>query len=138
MPPPEELPEDTVAPEVLEPEEGLVLELEDEPRLNPVPELLERPDPLELPNPPEPNVEPPREDPPGEDPPIVEPPIPETEEEAAPRPPPPPGSPARGWPKNPLTVVLASPRWIRRQSAFPVIGSVYFCRRKRMSEVFTS
>jgi hypothetical protein len=32
-------------------------------------------------------------------------------------------SPVSGLPKNPLTVVFASPTWISRQSAFPVIGS---------------
>jgi hypothetical protein len=32
-------------------------------------------------------------------------------------------SPVNGLPKNPFTVVFASPTWISRQSAFPVIGS---------------
>src|SRR3954447_8566857 len=65
---------------------------------------------------------------------------PETIDEAAPNPPvpPPPGSPASGWPKNPLTVVFASPTWISRQFGFPVIGSSYFCRRKRMLFDFSS
>ena len=33
------------------------------------------------------------------------------------------GRPARGCPKKPLTVVLASPEWMRRQSGLPVMGS---------------
>ena len=36
---------------------------------------------------------------------------------------PPVANPASGAPKNPFTVVFASPTWISRQSAFPVIGS---------------
>jgi hypothetical protein len=32
-------------------------------------------------------------------------------------------SPVSGLPKNPFTVVFASPTWISRQSALPVIGS---------------
>jgi hypothetical protein len=32
-------------------------------------------------------------------------------------------SPASGWPKNPFTVVFASPTLISRQSSLPVIGS---------------
>ena len=31
--------------------------------------------------------------------------------------------PAKGCPKNPFTVVFASPTWMRRQSALPVMGS---------------
>src|SRR5207248_5416553 len=47
-------------------------------------------------------------------------------------------NPASGWPKNPFTVVLASPTLISRQSAFPVIGSTYCCRRKRILFVFSN
>lgn len=46
--------------------------------------------------------------------------------------------PASGWPKNPFTVVFASPTWISRQSAFPVSGSTYFRRRYRWLFVFSS
>src|SRR5579872_2129093 len=42
--------------------------------------------------------------------------------------------PARGWPKNPITVgVLFWPNMTGFQSSLPVIGSVYFLRRKWMS-----
>jgi hypothetical protein len=45
-------------------------------------------------------------------------------EEASPAADPNPGAnPVSGLPKNPFTVVFASPTWISRQSAFPVIGS---------------
>jgi hypothetical protein len=45
-------------------------------------------------------------------------------EEAIPAAEPNPGvSPVNGLPKNPFTVVFASPTWISRQSALPVIGS---------------
>src|SRR5260370_1436136 len=47
-------------------------------------------------------------------------------------------NPATGLPKNPFTVVFASPTLISRQSAFPVIGSTYCCRRNRILFVFSS
>jgi len=37
--------------------------------------------------------------------------------------------PASGCPKNPFTVVFASPTWISRQSSFPVMGSIYRWRK---------
>lgn len=131
MPPEEpEPPEETVVPEEvpgLEP--GPVVGVVEDPRLNPEFELPPvRPEPPVEPIPPDPIAVPP----------TVDPGWPETMEEAAPIPPAAPGSPARGLPKKPFTVVLASPRWIRRQSALPVMGSVYFCRKKRMFEVFSS
>ena len=46
-------------------------------------------------------------------------------------------NPASGCPKNPFTVVLASPTLISRQSGFPVIGSAYRCRRNRILFVFS-
>jgi hypothetical protein len=46
--------------------------------------------------------------------------------------------PASGCPKNPFTVVFASPTWISRQSSFPVIGSTYLCRRNRILFDFSS
>lgn len=47
-------------------------------------------------------------------------------------------SPASGWPKKPLTIVLFSPTLIRRQSDLPVMGSLYFCRMYLMLLVFSS
>jgi len=45
-------------------------------------------------------------------------------DEAIPAADPSPGaSPVSGFPKNPFTVVFASPTWISRQSDLPVIGS---------------
>jgi hypothetical protein len=46
--------------------------------------------------------------------------------------------PPSGLPKKPFTVVLASPRWITRQSSLPVIGSIYRLRRKRILLVFSN
>jgi hypothetical protein len=46
--------------------------------------------------------------------------------------------PVSGLPKNPFTVVLASPILISRQSGFPVIGSKYRCRRNRTLFVFSN
>ena len=58
----------------------------------------------------------------GELPPVAPAPIPP--EEAIPAAEPNPGvSPVSGLPKNPFTVVFASPTWISRQSTLPVIGS---------------
>jgi hypothetical protein len=123
------------------------------------PELFPKDDPLELPNeelefPNEELLEPPNEllpppnellldppndeDPPNEDvaPAGVPTPPGEAIFEADPRPAV--GSPASGCPKNPFTVVFASPTLISRQSDLPVIGSMYFCRRKRILFDFSS
>ena len=46
--------------------------------------------------------------------------------------------PARGWPKKPMAVgVLFWPKRMGFQSSLPVMGSMYFLRRKRISLVLT-
>ncbi len=64
----------------------------------------------------------------------VDPPL-ELPPEAIPSPAPIPG---RSCPKKPFTVVLFSPTWISRQSALPVSGSAYRCRRNFWLLVFSS
>lgn len=47
--------------------------------------------------------------------------------------------PARGWPKKPIAVgALFCPKRMGFQSSLPVMGSMYFLRRKRISVVLTS
>src|SRR5580692_2196356 len=47
--------------------------------------------------------------------------------------------PLSGWPKKPIAIgVLFWQNMIGFQSSFPVIGSMYFLRRKRISLVLTS
>lgn len=84
--------------------------------------------------------------PPSADPGLVDPgleapaaPAPIPPEEAIPAADPSPGvNPVSGFPKNPFTVVFASPTLMIRQSAFPVSGSTYCCRRNRILFVFSN
>jgi hypothetical protein len=130
------------APEPVDGEFAPLVPGEEEPKLlvpddpNAEPELEESPPPLV---PGEPNAEPEFEDsppPPGEYPPLPGDPNADVDcgEVVAPAPPAPgetiPAAepnpvvrPAKGCPKNPFTVVFASPTWMRRQSALPVMGS---------------
>ena len=91
--------------------------LDEEPRLDDDPKLEGEPNPEEL--------EP--------DPPFI-PPFP-----LGPMPPAiiPPDPPVSGWPKKPRVCVLACPHRTGFQSSLPVVGSMYFLRRKRISLVFT-
>jgi hypothetical protein len=107
----------------------------------------EDPNALELPNPLVPDEDPNALEPPNPLVPVEELPNPELGCPAAPPCPceanpaadPSPGAtPLNGCPKNPFTVVFASPIWINRQSAFPVIGSKYCCRRYRTLFVFSN
>jgi len=122
--PDEELPEESPGAPVdgavpLASEEEPMLEFE-EPKLE-----LEDPKPEpEEPNPPIPELLPIPFPPLGPTPAITEPP-------AEP-------APAKGWPKNPSVCVFAWPNMIGFQSCLPVVGSMYFLRRKRTSFVFTS
>jgi hypothetical protein len=92
--------------------------------------IVEPPSPELPPSPPVPGEEFPYEELPNA---LLEPDC--AEDPAAPAPMPPPEAipaaepnpgaiPASGWPKNPFTVVFASPTWISRQSSLPVIGSI--------------
>jgi hypothetical protein len=116
--------------------------LDEEPNALPLPEedpyglALLKEDPNALPLAVDPNADPePEPAAPGE----PDAPAPIPPEEAIPAAEPRPGaSPVSGLPKNPFTVVLASPTLMSRQSAFPVIGSGYRCRRNRTLFVFSS
>ena len=113
---PELLPVELVLPNPLDPDE------EEEPK--PLDPEVEEPNPL-LPE--EPN-ELPLDEPNAELEPAA--PAPAAPGDAIPDADPNPGArPVSGWPKNPFTVVFASPTWIKRQSDLPVKGSTYSCRK---------
>ncbi len=137
-PDPEELPTPLVDddPNPLDDDEPNPLEEPDE---APNPLLLELPNPLLLEDPNELLL--PKEDPLAPlAPPVAAPPDngAPPDEGVSGAPSPPEAIPASGFPKNPFTVVFASPTLISRQSVFPVIGSTYRCRRNRILFTFSN